>query len=850
MRLLRIGALLLAGFSSLAANAAVTGASGFAIDGYQLVDSKRSTRTAFDYTYTADVSNWSAADSAVTATLTSAGTNVTIVQANLDFGSVVQGETRTSQGTFVIRIDRSQAFDPSALSWNVHATPLPPTTFALIDAAQASGALDPETALAYKVFSEFRDPRLPPQYSGRGAPGHEATAIQDAIEHFATLSGPTQTLLRPYLLPPEDPGSWYRTRALPVQQGHSLLAHLAEPANPGCQPLTDPNSGTVYDGVVPTANGKVCVHYFPVGAAFAGDDVAAASLAAEINDVIWPSLTHLFQEPPLDANGLLQVYLVDSANMVSLHPQSPGGAADLGLATICAGTVPHLFLNRDQRDKLDVTVAHELFHAISASYARGAACGEAYWLGEATATWAEHFVYPCANSEQPYAPPFLSAPSQSLEDRTDPYRPYGAYLWFLDLTKVVKSLSCKPGTGSAAPEYAPHVWSQLAINDSLGAIAAAVNDLGGMNKRWHDFALNEWNRDQSLNKPYVTFFQGDRLKDRAREAQGSDPLVVKLNGATTRTFPLAHTVRHLGATYYHFDFTKDDSIRRIRLIQPYSGTPADGNVKVQAIIKNDSGWQKAVDWTSFAQKTLCRDKPDQHFKELVIVISNSEFDDRGFTITDDGSRTKLRVSSLGCSNWAGSAQGTFDSTVPSDTLHSTTDAEGLKFERSFEFWEDDFDIQQFAVTAGNVSWKFTESAIIGFSLCTGDFHGSYGLASSGPFELMFSMGTIEQSGAPEYSIAGEILPPDQGGTSPLTDDQYALTCSPPFDTPIHPSITGTDGVTLWVLTDQGPPYPGINDTAGGALAGTLTGSFVLKDLTRGDRLMTWSLQKSGTFDDP
>jgi hypothetical protein len=520
----------------------------------------------------------------------------------------------------------------------------------------------------------------------------------------------------------------------------------------------------------------------------------------------------------------------------------------LGLATICTGGVPHIFINHDEKD-LDTVMAHELFHAISASYARSAACGEARWMGEATATWAQHFVYPCVPSEAQYAPALMNAPTVSLEDKTDLFHPYGAYLWFLDLTRVVKSPQCTPGSGSATPEYAVHAWSQLAFNDSLHAIDAAINDSGGLTRKWHDFALDEWNRDQSAKGPYVTFFQADKLKDKAREALGPEPLQVRLNGAVTRTFPMAHTVRHLGATYFHYDFTKDDTIRRIRLVQPYSGTPTDGHVKVQAIIKNDSGWQKAVDWTAFQEKTLCRDKADEHFKELVIVISNSEFDDRGFVITDDGTKTKLRVSALGCSNWEGNAQGVFDSTVPTDTLHSATDAQGVKFERFFEQWDDNTDIQQFSLKAGSVGWTFTESAIIGFSLCTGDFGGSYGLAGTAPFEAMFSMGTLRPNGGPEYHIAGEMLPTEIGGTSPITDDQYALACSPPFGEPIRPDVAGTDGVTLWVLTDQGPPYPGINDTAGGALAGTLTGSFVLKDPS-GIRTMTWFFQRSGTFDDP
>ena len=50
-----------------------------------------------------------------------------------------------------------------------------------------------------------------------------------------------------------------------------------------------------------------------------------------------------------------------------------------------------------------------------------------------------------------FAPKFLNTPTVSLEDRSDPYHPYGAYLWMLYATKLVSG-SCAPGGRTASTE--------------------------------------------------------------------------------------------------------------------------------------------------------------------------------------------------------------------------------------------------------------------------------------------------------------------------------------------------------------------------------------------------------------
>jgi hypothetical protein len=841
----------------------VQGFEGVVIDTYVLVASRSVSATVSEYTYSAQLHNWNTADLTTTAVLSTTAPNITVVQSALDFGTVPQSATRQSTGNFVISVDQSKPASTDPLVWTVQATPLPKTSYELIDDALTAGTIDSETALVYKVYLEFHDSRLPAQFHGRND-FFESTAFNDVVDTFATLSAPTQALLRPFLLPPDDPGSWYQ--ALLTAQTSVVTAHAAKSksaiasrqaantASPaisgsaasasstaaaaalapvadtgtgtGCDPLIDPATNTVVEGTVLTANQKVCITYF---ASFAGDQATATALAQEINDRIWPSLTGLLGEPPLDAQGHLQIHLVDAQNLTALY-QGTGTA--LGSATLCSGARPHIYLLHND-SRINQTTAHEMLHAITASYARVKACHEAFWLGEASATWAEQYVYPCVQSEHADAPNFLNVPSQSLEI-TGHGHEYGAYLWVYYATQPAKG-SCDAGSGEGDPQYVKRVWQALSGLDSLHAIAVGLTGSDSLAQKWHDFALNNWNRDQAAAKPYVLYRQADSLLDGAKEAPDGKPTVVSLKGANARSYGMSHSIGHLGAIYYHFDLTQDPSIRRVRLIHPYAAN-AGVNTKVQVILRTDKGWQPAVDWTAFKQKTLCRDKSDENFKELVVVISNSEFNNLNFVLSDGGGvKTKLMVSALGCTNWKGTASSNYSGgPTPDEVFTGTTASTAVKFTKTDDSWFDTNSSQAFAVTAGTVKWTFTEDLTLpGTSIhCTGDFNGIYSPTEIAPTSFM-KLG--DSSGAKTYQI--------QGATPAVDDADYPLVCSGPGQA----DASASDIVTAWLVMGK---LGGIDDNDGGIFAGELTGSSFIHDpgSHTGVNTFTWEFAKDDTFD--
>jgi len=845
--------------AALSTAAVVTGADGIVIDNYALVASTRTDRTVYEYTYNAEVTNWGSGDAAVTATLASTSPQIVVVEGALDVGEVAEGATVVSTDTFTIRVDRSQPFDDSALVWTAQATPPAPTTFELIDQALAAGSIDDETALLYKVYYEFKDSRLPAQYVGRDDGVREATAFPTAVARYATLSPATQNLLLPFIQSPDVPGSWYQQWLGDTQPASAVSQSIAgvvlATVAPGAEVVNVDSNGNPVLMRVRITKGSTTIFVYWDDARYPEDATTAFDVADAIDQTIWPKLTALFGAPPLGSKGVLDVRLVNVNAMTALYGDNGDGT--LGLTVNgCHSGVPIVYLNRDQKKDIVQTAAHEVTHAILARFPRD--CAETAWMGEATATWAEHYTYPNANTEQDYAPKFLKDPQMSLEDDTG-LREYGAYLWFLYITKGETT------QGLSSVARVRTTWDELATHDSLGAIDAAVGDLGGLKEQWPKFALYNWNRKETgrslpplptriSGEPYVYYGQWDGLVHKARESSTSDPVAgeqlpkkVKLDGKIGVSYDLPHRIHHLGAKYWHFDFSDDNNIRRVRLSHPYANG-SDPSVKVQVLYKvRNKGWIED-DWTTHDTKTLCRDRPEEDFEELVVVISNSEFNDRGHVL-DDGAaytttQTKVEASALGCSNWKGSVS--FDATSSgssSTTLNETGEATNV----TLEIYEDHFLSQSFKVTGGIVNWHHVGSYSRGTDTCSGDSNGSYILAGSlVGLEWFGAFASAGIDRIPRYALAGVRY---VGVTPP---DSYQCTSDPLTADPIYGSFDVWLDMSSRVITGDSPTIYDSDPTGN-----TLQGLSIIVEPDAVDpefntftktRTYAWSFSKNGTFD--
>ncbi len=130
-----------------------------AVGNYQLVSTARISRTEFDYTYKADITNTGSSALNVSAIVSIDAPGVTVLDGELNFGDIVSGATVTSADTFVIRHNRLYAFNPSALEWQTSSTPQlePPSDPLVIDLGNGEFTLEIST----QVYEGFIDASLP-----------------------------------------------------------------------------------------------------------------------------------------------------------------------------------------------------------------------------------------------------------------------------------------------------------------------------------------------------------------------------------------------------------------------------------------------------------------------------------------------------------------------------------------------------------------------------------------------------------------------------------------------------------------------------------------------------------------
>ena len=619
------------------------------IGDYKLIGSKRITRTIYEDVYKANASNWGDADASVSAILTSIVPQISVVEGGLSFGDMTVGDTETSSDTFTVRHDRSKPFDVTGLVWTPTVTPLAPTSFNLIDQALAAGVISDETALLYKVYEEFNDERLPGAYQGRDEGAAEVSAVSEAAGRFDSLSANTQSLIAPFLLRPDEPGSWYEARMLQNASAQGAGAHSA---------LAPVSTGAPSFGSADTTHVRVWWD----AANHPENQARAGQIALEVERV-WPKLTGLLGVPKPDGGvpGLrggddrLDILVVDRSAITRLARSKDAEAADLDYPGPCTDQAPSYIVVTTASSF--PTIIHELTHAILKGYKLKTGCDypEYYWMHEATATWAEHFIYPTNNTEHGQAVGFLSKPSVELESLADVHHRYGAYLLFFFMSH---------GDDGGA-HYVREAWDAAANLDSLAAVNQALAGRGGLLDEWPQFALYNWNRKAAFSfdlagsgevgKPYRYYAIWDKLEKKAAETT-KNPAKPRLNGLTFKKIPLAFNIPHLAASYFHYDLKDDHVIRTVTLHNPYAGgTNPRARVEVIAKIRGKD-WQPAEDWTSYDAKKLCRDKPEEDVEELVVVLTNSEFTSRGSNVamkTPQDGPMELEISAVGCQPWVG-----------------------------------------------------------------------------------------------------------------------------------------------------------------------------------------------------
>jgi len=647
------------------------------------------------------------------------------------------------------------------------------TTFELIEQARADGVIDDETALIYQVFAEFQDPRLPPQYQGREDPFFEGTATMDARRRFESLMPATQAILAPFL---EFPDHLFVLPTIsapqaPQEERAPLNAVTANARNAvadaGYAPL-ELVPGIVFMGWDPNS---------PL--AFVLEQTAHA-LKAEFDARIWPKLRTFLGTPT--AGNKIQVLLSATPG------RSEEWSTDCQTARIAL------------REHDGWVLAHELTHALlDLNFFTACNQGGKLWMHEATAHWAQHYVYPPANQgrEQGAATYLLHAPDESLHkyERGNPRgHQYGAYLWFFRLAGQENN----PGIVRA-------IWESAFDDTGLEAIDSVLraSGWGGFEDQWPKFALDNWNREA----PYRKYRDWDNLTHRALQ-YGFE---ATLNGTGWQAVALRYDLPILSADYRRWDFTKDPDVRGILFANADAGN--DPNASIQAIVKiKGQPWRAAEDWSRDKEKFFCRDNAAEDVEELILVIANRGFRAGDPRIQDKG-KVQLYYSAAACSDWTGSTTYRLERRSAQELHVVDAAGEGLRFHIDLTdnrgFWR---------AIAGTVTARVTHTSPFEDGTCTQTASKSYDVKNHGYFVILPAAG-----GALEFRGDGTApgVPPTISVTITCSSSSGSFTST--VDVPDYGIQWFNTGAAAWPV-----------DSAATTIIGTHTSA---------DERWTWNLTK-------
>lgn len=651
----------------------------------------------------------------------------------------------------------------------------------LIEKAEAEKRLDKETALLYKVYAVFGDPRLPAEFRGDDSQMLDSMVMFQVQDQWNTLSTQAQAILLPYILPPDSPAAGGLSAAGPAE-----------------------NSPTAAWPKVSAVGGKALIWYPPN---LANGAALANGLKTALETRIWEKLTGLMGTQPMSdlgspqqvgPNGALDIYIV--ANM----PGARGLAIPLQRAVPPTGAGCESWptyikiragaLGGDRTKGMVQILAHEFMHSLQFSTPTQEACSEYDWLREATATWTMEHTYPLANSEQDYARDFLDHPDLALEDLSANHE-YGAYLLPFFLTNYW-----------GEPALVRTMFENARTMDSLAAIDKAIPGIG-FNMFWGYFSAMIWNR-----APFGEMFQKDSLTYQL-EPEDDAPVSVTVPGGET-IYELDLEVKHLSSRFYHYKFD-DNSASLVTFFNGYNSAlkklPWEGSdfalpdaslhyasqdldegdnkgASVTALVKiAGKEWDMQV-WSFPGRVAFCRDKADERLEELVIILGSHDYQDRASALTIDDQPPVLWASNVGCARWSGTAS----YTRVEDGVTETAKATGVVYEDFFKdipnrhsWYSQTYPDLYFKLAAASVNWKISGTDAVG---CT--------YSGSGSFEGYHE----EYGGADLFLFPGLLSGPSYRGLAgfgkPAPGTEFSVHVACPdrqYDTLM--------GVTEFLLTD-------------------------------------------------
>ena len=221
------------------------------------------------------------------------------------------------------------------------------------------------------------------------------------------------------------------------------------------------------------------------------------------------------------------------------------------------------------------------------------------WLGDATAVWAESFVYPLYNREHETLETYFSDVHNELV-LSNEKKEYGSYIMFYFLHQY---------TGST--QVIADILKGAAGTNIRGTV---MNKITSYADTFAKFALYNWNQ-----APYYRAYQDSPFfpdvfphgkSVEARFEKGPKDVDIKASLDKGAIKYIAHT------------FVPDvDKVKRVKFT--FDSKNADPHLRRQALIKIGDAWNVEL-WNDITEREFDRRKPEENIKAVIVVFPNAD----------------------------------------------------------------------------------------------------------------------------------------------------------------------------------------------------------------------------------
>ena len=490
-----------------------------------------------------------------------------------------------------------------------------PTSADKILADVEAGTLDEVTALLYRIYAIFGDPRLPAEYASSNW-SEDAGAIALALDQLDTLPTEIAAEIRPFLVRPTDPESvFYGSGATASAGGRVTLASTRTAASVVC------NTGWGYlDGAAPFRVWGSC-----------GTDIENEIITvATLMERLWAEETAFMGRDPIkdlggpDRGGSdrIDIYLVSTCVTRGGRCTAPGRfgitppSVDFEGVAASRATSAFMVINRAlvARGEVELTLAHEFFHVLQLAYNKqGSLEGAGYhWFYEASATWAQWYFVPASGAQE------TGTHERYLGFQVSPYsvqstkstNEYFSFTWPLFMEQ-------ESGARSIAK-----AWQSIRGRVGQRAFSEAINAQLSFDSQFREFAVRNYNQELAGN-PIKKLFPGgavDPDRDPPLDPRSSDSRTLAANPPGTPPLKIFEVLPPLYAAYRPFKV--NDDVGQITV--DFSGLKPGVILDVDVLLKiKGQNWKRQE--LPDGKTRFCTAVDDEDVEEFIIILSDHDW---------------------------------------------------------------------------------------------------------------------------------------------------------------------------------------------------------------------------------